>query len=757
MRKLATVSAAYLCAVLAAHYRRSPLLILALAGAAGLLLFALFYERAEARRRVLMLLLSAAVGLGWYCGYNALVRAPARPLYDETATVTATVTGYPIETRYGISFTARIHRENRHVRATVYADAPEAELVPGDTVTFTARFAASDHIHGEETDAFTARGIYLLAYAAGTPELTGTSRSPAFFAARLARRVEETVEKIYPAGTGAFMQALLLGNRQALYSDRVLVGDMSTVGMSHIISVSGMHMSFLVGFLALLLKRRRLFAAIALPIILLFMAMVGFAPSVVRAGVMQIFLLAAPRLRRENDPLTTLSAALLLLLLMNPNAVGSVSLQLSFGATLGLILFARRIQEALLLRVKNRGVMKRRVPARLIRIFFASLAASLSALLFTVPLAAFYFGTVSLMAVLANFVTLWAVELAFMGGLCVSLIGLLSPPVGSLLAFLAALPVRYIFGATRWLASFPFASVYVSNPYILIWIVYVYLLIVIFMVCRPTLRRAIYPVSLSALSLCLMLMGTALAGLSPDTHISALSVGQGQSIVVTSGGSTALIDCGSISGEDAASIAFKHLKSQGRNEIDLLVLTHYHADHAGGAYELIQWMPVGLLAIPEPDLDSGNLAEAIVRAAQERGVEVLYVTESVSLTLEGTEITLLAPVGDGSENERCVSVLCTRGDYDALITGDMDAALERRLLRTYTLPDIELFVVGHHGSRHSTSEQLLDALLPETAVISVGRNSFGHPSEETLQRLDERDIAVWRTDDDGTVTFRVKG
>ena len=109
--------------------------------------------------------------------------------------------------------------------------------------------------------------------------------------------------------------------------------------------------------------------------------------------------------------------------------------------------------------------------------------------------------------------------------------------------------------------------------------------------------------------------------------------------------------------------------------------------------------------------------------------------------------------GGGETNEEGLSVLCTAGEFDALITGAMDQVIEGRLIKYGDLPDIEVLVAGHHGSKYSTSEKLLLAVRPELAVISVGYNTYGHPAPETLERLAAAGCEIYRTDWSGTVTF----
>jgi len=153
--------------------------------------------------------------------------------------------------------------------------------------------------------------------------------------------------------------------------------------------------------------------------------------------------------------------------------------------------------------------------------------------------------------------------------------------------------------------------------------------------------------------------------------------------------------------------------------------------------------------IPEPE--DSFIAEDIIELARKRGTDIIYVTETLMISLGNARVFLYPPLGAGDENEQGLSVL-TLGDVTALITGDMNSSNERSLLRFANLPKLDLLVVGHHGSRHSTSEELLNAVFPDVAVIPVGRNSFGHPAPETLDRLEQAGITIYRTDVSGHVT-----
>lgn len=190
-------------------------------------------------------------------------------------------------------------------------------------------------------------------------------------------------------------------------------------------------------------------------------------------------------------------------------------------------------------------------------------------------------------------------------------------------------------------------------------------------------------------------------------------------------------------------IAADFLGDYGVGRLDLLVLTHFHADHANGVTELLKRVQVDTLAIPPATGEEEPLRDEILSVAEARDVEVLEVEEDTLLTLdEDRTIQLYAPLGAGETNEAGLTCLISTGDFDTLITGDMGADVEQQLLTHTDLPDLEVLVAGHHGSKSSTSEQLLAATAPDYAFLSVGEhNTYGHPAQETLERLQRQAAA----------------
>lgn len=626
-----------------------------------------------------------------------------------------------------------------------------AQAEPGQIVHFIGKLRPAGTRYGEKYDYYYSQGIYLIANVKGTVSAEDGGFSLGTIPMQINREIASLAERLFPADTAAFMKALMLGDKTDLYQDTALYNAMNRAGITHVVAVSGMHIAFLVGLIRLLLGATRKSSLLCIALVWLFVLVTGGSPSAVRAGVMQSFLLFAPVVRRENDPPTSLSAALALILLSNPYAAASVSLQLSFAAIAGILCFAERINEAL------RSMLLKKAGFAPLDYIVATAASSLSVMVFTVPLTALHFGTIALLSPLTNILILWAVSLCFGGGYAVCAVGVLFPSLGRIGAGLVTWAAKYIFAVSGLVAKLSLATIYMDGAAALGWLALVYLLFIIAASSRLKIwAKFILPASLSVLCLLSFLGAARLNYQSGTGVISVLDVGQGQCICVFSGDKTVLIDCGGLNSLDnAGETAGAYLKSRGRDRVDLLLLTHLHADHANGVELLLEMTEIGEIIMPSSPNDDDGLWEQIIGAAEKHNVPVSYLNEDSVLAIGGIQAALYAPGEAGDTNERCMMARLSLGEYDFLVTGDAPKKAERELAEAHDLSGTELLIVGHHGSRYASSGELLKAAGGDTAIISVGYNSYGHPTNETLERLAAYGYNIYRTDLSGNIEIRI--
>ena len=750
MRVLARAAFAFSAAIFAANYLLPLPWLLYGAVLAALLSAGLLLLRRKWLQGISVCLLFFGIGLVYFQWNHARTVSRAQTFDGGTYTVYGEVTDYP--ERYDGYCRLELRLLGDELpggKAVVYDEAFSGNgLSPGDRVCFTGRVRAADSLYGESYDGYYSRGIYFKINALSQIMPCGQGGSWHYLPVKLNRLLTERITLIFPADCTAFMRALLLGDKRLLYSDEAMTLAMSRAGLMHTVAVSRMHVAFLVGMLRFLLGAGRRSAVTCIGLVWVFVFLTGASPSAVRAGFMQSLLLMAPVLRRENDPATALSLALALILLKNPFAAASISLQLSFAAMAGILCFSGRIYRWVCTRwetVERRGAL---------RYLAGNLSNSLGVMVFTAPLTALHFGSIPLLGVLSNAAALWAVSLCFAGGWMACALSL-APVLGRGAAWLCAWLARYILSIARLISSLPGAVLYTEVRGLSLWLAASY---GVFILCsllgRKTWQRYGVPSLTAVLSLCLLVGCTAWDyNMGRDT-MAVLNVGQGLSIAALAGDSTLLIDCGGINSLDnPGEVAGRYLIARGRRKVDALVLTHFHQDHVNGVTMLMEMLPLRQLIVP----DIGEeLPGDILNSARQHGVEITYIREDSLLNI-GEEIRakLYVPTEGKEGNENCMAVHLDINGCQALITGDGSVAAERRLIREHTLYGTELLVVGHHGSAYACSRQLLNVLDGGTAVISVGHNSYGHPAEETLERLTLCGYNVFRTDRDGTVEIRI--
>lgn len=759
MRRLALVSFSFSAAVFLCNYLLSRSLWLGAAGCC-VVCFGIVFAVLKGNRRELLCLISAGLfaGFVWTTVYDAVFFAPARELDDQTVRMSAVVTDYPRQRDYGWQVSARMEtQQGRTLHVLLYTDEQGAQLRPGDRIESVAHCTlGTTSSAGEEITYYTAKGIFLWGKCYGTLHVERPANIPiVYWPAHMAHRLKDGIDAAFPEGPAGIVRAVVSGSREKLTDE--FTSSLERTGLSHTVAVSGMHLSLFAGILTFLLGRgKRSTALLVIGWAVLFSAIAGSTPSVSRAAVMICLLQLAPLLRRERDDMTALGFALMLLLLWNPYSAAHVGLQLSFAAVAGIFLLAGpmqdRIDQKLSLLGKERSGV-RHVFRNLLRAALGVVCTTLGAMAATIPLTAIHFGSLSLIAPVTNLLTLWAVSALFAAGMAVGLLGLFLPGLAQVLAVPVSALAVYVEGCSNFFSGLTFSALSLESPYYRLWLGFVYLLLITGAFYRR--RRVIIPVCCALVTLCVAILLTGHPLFAGDTSVTVLNVGQGQSVLLRSGGQLVLIDCGGDSPDNPGDIAADYIQNRGRSRLDALVLTHYHDDHANGVLQLLSRVEVENLLLPDVEPEN-PLRQELLTLAREKNIPVQFVRSDTVLKLgEDSRVTLYPPLyAAHSANEQGLSILAQLEEVTLLITGDMNVRTEQLLLRYTDLPHADILIAGHHGADDSTSQALLEKIKPDACIISVGaHNRYGHPGEETLKRLAGAGAQLYRTDRDGSVTL----
>ncbi len=560
-----------------------------------------------------------------------------------------------------------------------------------------------------------------------------------------------------PEAQRALVPALVDGDDGGLDPD--LEADFRTTGLTHLTAVSGTNLTLIVGFLMVLARwcgvRGRWLTAVAVAGIIGFLLLARTEPSVVRAAAMGTVGLLALGSNGRQRALRGLSVAVVGLLLIDPSLATSPGFALSAMATGGIVLLAPGWRDAL----------SRWLPRWLAEAIAVPAAAQLAC----TPVVAALSGQVSLVAVPANLLVAPVVGPATVLGLAGGLVGLIEV-VGSVPARLlgtgAGWCVGWIVLVAETGARAPLAALdWGSGPWALVVLVLVCLAIVLLV---PLMLRHPVAVGRAAAALAVLAVlvvnlpgGVGLPGIgpgsrwpAPDWVIAMCDVGQGDALVLRAGPDAGVvIDAG----PDPASVS-RCLDRLGIEQVPLVVLTHFHADHVDGLAGILEDRAVGAIWATTL-LDPPQAVRAVATAAGERD---LVMAGPANGTVRIGEVTLQAlwPLdrtphagpGDGSTaNDASIVLIAEVSGVRILLTGDLEPPGQAALATTLAGVDVDVLKVPHHGSRYQDLD-VLASVRAELALISVGAdNDYGHPAPDVIAALESAGTEVARTDEDGDV------
>lgn len=749
MRKLMWFSAGFCgaCILNAYFYMVIPLWLGVCIGACSLAGFFLFHGY-KAAKIVALLVFSFCVGICWFCLYDSVHLTDARALDGKTQNAQIELTDYSRTNSYGSTAEGKITVNGKDYQVVAYLD-DEKQLMPGTVLEGTFRFRFTSEGGLKEATYHRSEGVYLLAYQQGNLVISEEKEASVFrYPAVLRRMITQRIDELFPEDAAAFAKALLVGDRSGI--DYEMNTAFKVSGISHIIAVSGLHVTILFTLLhTVFLKRRVLSTLVGIPVLILFAAVAGFSPSVTRACIMQCLMLLATLLNREYDPPTALGVAALAMIVVNPMVVISISFQLSVGCMIGIFLFSHRIHDWILDDKRLGSAKGKSVIARLKRWFAGSISISLSASVITIPLVAVYFGTVSLVSLVTNLLVVWLVSYIFYGIIFCILLSLVFMQLSAVAAAVVTYLIYFVLSTAKLISKFPFAAVYTQSQYIVIWLVFTYLMLAVFLCIKK--KPVLLMFCCTTLTLCASLMAAWIEPLLDECRVTVLDVGQGQCVLLQSDGRSFLVDCGGDSATKSADLAAETLLSQGISRLDGIIVTHFDADHAGGIAYLLTRIQADTVFLPDI-LDENAVGLEIESHSNSKPV---YVKEDLLLTFGQSNLTLFASDSRNMGNESSMCVLFQTQNCDILLTGDRGTLGEMLLLHKTQLPKLEVLIAGHHGSASSTGDKLLMQTVPEYVLISVGRNNrYGHPAESLLERLQKYDAKIYRTDQNGTIIFR---
>ena len=650
----------------------------------------------------------------------------------QNATVTAEVVTDPSKTSTGsYSFIARavlvnnssIHYKLRVPIRVMTSDQSVTQLLPGQRFSAQGRIVASKE----------ARVAALVVIKSDIEIQTQPSHwASALGAIRLGLRSLSG-----DGDAGALIPGMVLGDTSKQSSD--FKNSMKRSGLTHLVAVSGANFALVSAFVLWMMQflfARMKFRLTATAISLIaFIALVRPSPSVLRAAAMAAVLLIAQGTKRGRDSLPALGFAMAAVVIVDPWQARDAGFALSVLATAGLLLFAPVLIEK----------MRTRMPEKLAQ----ALAPPIAAIVFCSPIIVALSGYLAPMSVIANLLAAPFVAPITIVGFIAALFSPIAPLLSTILMWFIRFPAGAIALIADWASSFPVLTLRTGKIG--------FLIVASFTLISWLLKKWLKQIIIFTL---VVLISITWLQRWPggDWQVANCDIGQGDSMVINLGNHRGLvIDVGPDPvAEDRC------LKALGINEIPLLILSHFHADHVAGLPGALKNRTVGQVWV---SVNSAPLVESAMAQSALKGVEIIKAVRGMSSKLGPLTIKVLWPTlsatsfaempGDGSQiNNSSIATLITGDAFSIFAGGDIEPPVQEILVKD--VGPVDIYKVSHHGSRYQDLA-FMAALHPRISIISVGAgNTYGHPAVQTLDALARLGSEVVRTDIDGAIAVQVR-
>ena len=614
------------------------------------------------------------------------------------------------------------------------------------------------------------------------------------FANNINLKIKENINKLIPEKYSAIFTGLILGDTSKVEEE--VNDNFKIANISHVLAISGMHITYIVLGIELLLKKgigKRKTRIVTIIILVIYMFITGFSPSVVRASIMGIVMLISKLIHRKNDIWTSISLSLLILLVYNPFLILNVGLQLSYLGTIGIVCFNKNVYNFLRkLKIRNKKI-KYRINRKII-LFMDKikeiLSVTLSAQIVILPILLFNFNILGIYFFISNIlVSVIIGPIIIVGFVCI-LISFISIEIAKILSIFMSVGIQILISISE-ISHLPFSKIYIPTPKV--WQIAIYYICVIvinkiymsFNLKEPdfTSIRIRNLVALLKFKfrqnrkkvlkvlIVFVLLVFILNIIPKKLKIHFVDVGQGDcTFITTPQNKTILIDGGGSMSEEydvGESTLLPYILDRGYTKIDYIFISHFDQDHVGGLFTILEELKVGQVYISKQEQDSENY-QKFLKIVKDKKIKVKVLKQGDCLKIEkNLYFDILWPIEEQIQenilNNNAMVMKLRYGKFSMLFTGDIEEIAEEKILEFYkekidkgeNILKSDVLKVAHHGSKTSTTQSFFKKVNPEICLIGVGKNNmFGHPTAEVLERISG--TRIYRTDEEGEIVLEVE-
>lgn len=695
-------------------------------------------------KKIIVILICLIISIG----YVSILENKYSKISDIPIKEMVTIISDIQEKEYKKVCTAKIVRNNKKILINIKMSQDIPSMKYGDSLYIEGEFKQPEEARNYK--GYNYKQYLKTKKIIGTVELEKAKilkSSNGSFIHNIQKYIRDTINGTLTDEEGNLLLAILLGDKDKLSED--IQESFKTSNLSHMLAVSGAHVSYIILGLTYVLQNsiigKKNGKIVCMIFLLVFMAITNFTPSVTRACIMAVLTLFSGIIYRKSDVYTNISVAALITLIFNPYSLLDLGFQLSYGGTIGIIIFIKRIQE-------------KKSNSKVINYIKQMALVSIYANIIIIPIMMYHFNTVSLTFIISNIMASPILGIIVITGFLFIIASITVKPLTRLIAIFIKPILSILIKISQICSKLPFSNILVVTPYMFNVISY-YAIILYCIKSKKNNKCKI----IICLLIVLILINFIIYIFPQKLRIFFIDVGQGDStLIITPDKKTVLIDGGGSDSFDVGEkVLLPYLLDRRILKVDYVLISHFDTDHCGGILTIMEKVKVKNIIISEQAEHSENY-ERFKKLMINKKIRLIEVKKGDKIKIgRYSEFKILFPtsrlLSENPLNNNSIVAQFNYNNFKMLFTGDIEKLAEQQILKTEKAEiRADILKVAHHGSKTSSIPEFIKAVRPKIALIGVGKNNtFGHPNQQTIKNLENIKCRIYRTDLQGEIIIKI--
>ncbi len=695
-------------------------------------------------KKIIVILICLIISIG----YVSILENKYSKISDMPIKEMVTIISDIQEKEYKKVCTAKIVRNNKKILINIKMSQDIPSIKYGDSLYIEGEFKQPEEARNYK--GYNYKQYLKTKKIIGTVELEKAKilkSSNGSFIHNIQKYIKDTINGTLTDEEGNLLLAILLGDKDKLSED--IQESFKTSNLSHMLAVSGAHVSYIILGLTYVLQNsiigKKNEKIVCIIFLLFFMAITNFTPSVTRACIMAVLTLFSGIIYRKSDVYTNISVAALITLIFNPYNLLDLGFQLSYGGTIGIIIFIKRIQE-------------KKSNSKVINYIKQMALVSIYANIIIIPIMMYHFNTVSFTFIISNIMASPILGIIVITGFLFIIASITVKPLTRLIAIFIKPILSILIKISQICSKLPFSNILVVTPYMFNVISY-YAIILYCIKSKKNNKCKI----IICLLIVLILINFIIYIFPQKLRIFFIDVGQGDStLIITPDKKTVLIDGGGSDSFDVGEkVLLPYLLDRRILKIDYVLISHFDTDHCGGILTIMEKVKVKNIIISEQAEHSENY-ERFKKLMIHKKIRLIEVKKGDKIKIgRYSEFKILFPtsrlLSENPLNNNSIVAQFNYNNFKMLFTGDIEKLAEQQILKAEKAEiGADILKVAHHGSKTSSIPEFIKAVKPKIALIGVGKNNtFGHPNQQTIKNLENIKCRIYRTDLQGEIIIKI--